>query len=377
MTPPAVGRTLRVLLVTPDYPPAHGGIQRLLHNITSAMPNTEVRVITPQTDGSEAFDNDAGQVVYRVPNPFSRALLRNAAFNASGLLAPRKWRPDVVLNGHVVSGPVAAMIAHRYGVPTVLYTYGKEIAGRPGMAAWSLKRSASAIAVSEYTRDQLRTASGRGIHSPIHVINPGVQIPAPHTADRADRPTILTIARLRDWYKGHDMILEALPRVRAAVPTVRWVVVGDGRIRSELEARARQLGLDDAVEFVGGVGDDLKNELLATSHVFAMPSRYPKNEVGGEGFPVVYLEAAAWGLPAVAGNVGGPAEAVLNEVTGLTVDPESPQEIGDALIRLLSDTEFAARLGRSARERTVAQFTWQAVASQLESVLRLAAGGKK
>lgn len=369
-------RDFKVLLVTPDYPPTLGGIQRLLFNITRSMQDVETRVLTVEAPGAREFDSASIQKTQRVRVPGKRAAVRNACFNLLAVLRADNWRPDVVLNGHVVSSPAAALLGRRFRVPTVLYTYGKEIDGRPRMAAWALRRSKAAVAVSDYTRSRLLTAARSQPSPPVHVITPGVELPPSASQPRAEQPTILTVARLRDRYKGHDVMLAALPKVLESVPNVRWIVVGDGKIRGELESMAARLGISNAVSFVGAIDDAKKDALFASSHVFAMPSRYPRGEVGGEGFPVVYLEAAAWGLPAIAGNVGGPAEAVIHEQTGLLVDPEDPSQIADALVRLLKDPEFASALGENARRRVEHQFTWASVAAELSGLLHSIAEGE-
>lgn len=369
MIPPNT-KPLRVLLVTPDYPPSLGGIQRLLHRITLAMPNAELRVLTMQHPDADRFDATQNQKITRVRSVGSKPAVRNAFFNVSAALWASHWRPDVILNGHIVSGPAAAFLAKRHSAANVLYTYGKEVAGRPGMTAWTLRHSDAGVAVSEFTRGLMVEACSGKLPAPVSVIHPGVEVPAQPGSKSATRPTIVTTARLRDWYKGHDKIIEALPAVLKVVPQAQWVVIGDGRIRSELETRARQLGVGDAVKFIGAVDDAERDRWLAAAHVFAMPARYPKDEIGGEGFPVVYLEAAAWALPAIAGNVGGPREAVLDGQTGLSVDPESSTEIGEALIRLLSDPAYGVALGAKGRLRVEQNFRWEHVGAQLETMLR-------
>ena len=91
--------------------------------------------------------------------------------------------------------------------------------------------------------------------------------------------------------------------------------------------------------------------------MFAMPAR----QIGGdvEGFGIAYLEAASFGKPSVAGNVGGASEAVLNNQTGVTVNPESPSEIAAAIIKLLKDDNLRHTLGQAAKERVSSEFTWE------------------
>lgn len=367
--------TLRVLLITPDFPPAFGGIQRLLHRITSAMPNAEVRVLTQAAAGSADFDESAGVLVRRAPVVGRRAMVRNAVFNLTGMTALGRWKPDVILNGHVVTSPLARAASLRFGAPSVLYVYGKEVAGRKGLAAWGMRHSAAAVAVSEYTKSQLVEAAGEKFAPAVHVVYPGVDIPSRSARARTgDSVTMLTIGRLRDWYKGHDKVMEALPSVLERVPELRWVVLGEGRRRTELERRAAELGVAHAVNFRGAVDDSEKEHWLGVADAFVMPARYPRGEVAGEGFAMVYLEAAVWGVPSIAGNIGGPKEAVLDRETGLLVDPESVDDIASAIIELATDSKLAQTLGERARNRAENDFTWENVASKLETVLRQASG---
>ena len=122
---------------------------------------------------------------------------------------------------------------------------------------------------------------------------------------RAARPTVVTVARLRDCYKGHDVLMRAMPLIRARVPDAQWIVIGDGPLRPELEREAAAPWPRRLRRFTGEVADAERDEWLDRAHVFAMPSRLRAGGGGGEGFGIVYLEAGAHGLPVVAGNVGG------------------------------------------------------------------------
>lgn len=363
-------RALKVLLLSPDYPPTHGGIQRLLSSITRGMPNAETRVLTLANAEAADFDAAWPQKITRVRAWGNRPVLRNGMFNLSALLNAPAWKPDIILNGHVVAGPAAVMLAKRYGIPNVLYTYGKEVTGRPGMTSWTLRHSDAGVTISEFTRGLMVEACGGSLPAPVSIVFPGVEVPADTGNMSAPRPTIVTTARLRDWYKGHDKMIDAMPAVLQAVPDAQWIVIGDGRLRPQLETRAQELGLGDSVRFLGSVDDAERDHWLSIAHVFAMPARLPKDEVGGEGFAVVFLEAAALGLPSVAPNVAGPREAVVDGETGLWVDPEDSSDIARALIRLLSDPAYGAKLGAQGRERVERSFRWETVGADLEAMLR-------
>ncbi len=136
--------------------------------------------------------------------------------------------------------------------------------------------------------------------------------------------------------KGHDVLLEALARSRCP-HLVLWIA-GDGPERGALEAQAARLGLSERVRFLGARTD--VPDLLAACDIFVLPSRH-------EGLGVSALEAMAARRPVVASRVGGLAEAVLDETTGLLVPPEDPSELARAVDRLAADPLLRRRLGES------------------------------
>jgi phosphatidylinositol alpha-1,6-mannosyltransferase len=165
------------------------------------------------------------------------------------------------------------------------------------------------------------------------------------------------------------MIIRALPAIRARVPDVRWVVVGGGRLQTELEELATSLGVRDAIRFEGRISDSERDRWLESAHVFAMPSRVPPDGVGGEGFGIAYLEAGIHGLPVVAGAQGGALDAVVHGETGLLVDPNDIASLADAIAGLLLDPERSARLGEQGAKHA-RQFTWEGHASAVEDLTR-------
>ncbi len=119
---------------------------------------------------------------------------------------------------------------------------------------------------------------------------------------------------------------------------------------------------------MGAVSEGERDAALDRAHVFAMPSRLPPGGVGGEGFGIVYLEAAAHGLPCVAGNVGGATDAVVDGETGLLVDPEDHRAVAGALVDLLLDPPRAGALGDAAATRA-RLFAWPVVGRRLEDLI--------
>jgi phosphatidylinositol alpha-1,6-mannosyltransferase len=270
-----------------------------------------------------------------------------------------------VLSGHVTAGPASRLIGKLARAPVIQYVHADELRMNRRMVRLAMGADA-VVAVSGFAQ-QLAVDAGADPARTHRILN-GVDLPGTRLAERAERPTLVTVARLEDDYKGHDVIVRALPIVRRRVPDVEWLVVGDGSLRGGLERLAAAEGVREAIHFLGAVSDEQRDAALDRAHVFVMPSRLPSGGVGGEGFGIVFLEAAAHGLPAVGGNVGGVVDAVVHGETGLLVDPEDPSAVAEALTDLLLDTERAQELGEAGakRARTLA---WPVVAKRVEDLI--------
>ncbi|HVR05518.1 MAG TPA: glycosyltransferase family 4 protein [Solirubrobacteraceae bacterium] len=356
----------RLLLITPDFPPAHGGIQLLAHRVVSGLQGFDTRVVTLDSPGAREFDRDAGLATRRVGVHRAAGAARQLALNAAAVHEALAFRPQATLSAHIVASPAADLISRALGACTVQYFHAKEIPRRRRLAAFAARRADACIAVSSYTADLVAATGARG--ADVRLIPPGVDLPSDPAPPPAERPTFLTVARLEDRYKGHDVLLAALPVVRARVPDVEWIVIGDGPLRPELEARARAEGVADAVRFLGALADRERDDWLRRADLLAMPSRLPGGGLAGEGFGIVYLEAAAHGKPVVAGNVGGAVDAVADGESGLLVDPTDPAAVAEAIATLLLDRELARRLGSAGAQRA-RRFAWPVIAGRVEALL--------
>lgn len=355
---PASHTPLDVLLASPDFPPAPGGIQRLVHRLVGHLDGCRIRVVTVAGDEPPVV-LDAPHSVRSVRRGGSRATV--AALNAAVLREGLRRRPDVVLSGHIVTAPAARALRALRGVPYVQYLYAREIPNRPRLTAHAVAGADATIAISRYTRDLALKAGAPPAH--IQIIPPGVDLPGAVERAPALRPTIVSVARMEDAYKGQDVLLDALPRIRERVPGAQLVLVGDGRRRAELEARA-----GDGVVFAGSIADGEREAWLDRAQVFAMPSRFPPGGAG-EGFGIVYLEASARGLPVVGGKLGGALDAVADGETGLLVDPSDADAVAGAIVRILKDEELARSMGEKGKE-WASGFAWPQVAARVEAVLR-------
>jgi phosphatidylinositol alpha-1,6-mannosyltransferase len=335
-----------------------GGIQLLLERLLEHLHGWEHQVITRSAPGR-------GPMVPTLRARGATGSRSIAELNLRAAVTGRRLRPDIILNGHVITTPGAFAVAAGRGTPIVTYAYADELTHRPAITRLAVGRSAATIAISRYTAGIVRGFAPAG---PVDLVMPGFD--ARHVAPQRDpRPTVLTVARLADEYKGHDVVLRAMPGILRAVPDAQWLVAGDGPLRPSLEATARELGVAHSVRFLGYVSERERDHLLGRAWAFTMPSRLPPRGAGGEGFGIVYLEAAAAGLPVVAGRVAGALDAVDDGRTGLLVDPEDVGQVQGALIRLLTDSGLRESMG-AAGPGWAAGFTWQRQADAVDAVLR-------
>ena len=152
-------------------------------------------------------------------------------------------------------------------------------------------------------------------------------------------------------------------------PNLRYVLVGYGPYREDLERAASELGIASHVLFAGKVPHEELLDYFAVSDVFVMPSHVNEAQCDVEGFGIVFLEANACGKPVVGGRSGGIPDAIVEGETGLLVDPLSPQAVADALGRLLDDPALARRLGEQGRTRALQDFAWPVVGARIRAVL--------
>jgi phosphatidyl-myo-inositol dimannoside synthase len=367
-------RRPRLLVITPDFPPAPGGIQTLVHRIAAGITGFETNVLALDAPDARRFDRESALDIRRVGGIERFRGAHNAALNAAALRHALRFRPDVTLSAHIVASPAAASIALTMGARTCQYFYAEEIAAKPRLAAFAANQADESIALSSYTARLI--ADTGAMPASVRLIPPGVDISGDTTPQAVDHSIILTIARLEERYKGHDVMVRAMPLVLAKVPDARWIVIGDGSLRPGIEQLAQSYGVADSISFLGAASDEERNLWLRRAQVLAMPSRVPAGGLAGEGFGIVYLEAGVYGKPVVAGNVGGALDAVVDGETGLLVDPLDPVAVAGAIATLLRDRDLAHRLGSAGKARAQG-YAWPVVVERVERLLLDQLGGPR
>jgi phosphatidylinositol alpha-1,6-mannosyltransferase len=371
------------LLVTNDFPPRRGGIQSYLFELWRRLPPGSATVLTRDRPGAAEWDAGQTLPVVRARDP---ALLpRPGLRRRIDRLAAQVGAELVMFDPVFPLGLLGPRLALPYGL--VLHggemTMPAQVPGVRGALARVLRGARIVVACGGYVAEEARRVGGAGL--PIVEIPPAVDAARFRPLSAVEREQarrrfglpvqgrlVLSVGRLVPR-KGMDVLIRAAARVREGRPDLCVAIAGGGRDRARLSLLDRRLGRP--VRLLGPVADDRLGSLYGCADLFALLCR---DRWGGlaEGYGVVFLEAAAAGLPQLAGASGGSARAVLDDVTGCLVDDaRSVEAVAAQLARLLDDAPLRARLGVAARARILGSLSADALAARLDEALLRVMGG--
>jgi glycogen(starch) synthase len=368
---------LRILLVPSAYYPHIGGIEELTRQLALALKKRghDAAVLTnrwpPGTRHSEVLDGiDVIRLRFPLPAKRLSAILHFLATSPATAIALirhiHRWRPDIV---HVIgAGPPSAYLAELHAclrAPLIFTAQGeltfdaydvfaRSATLRAGLRRM-LRRADAVTACSAFVlRDLYKLES---IRAPSSVIPNGVE-PSDFTSATPEQgfdPYVLGVGRLVPQ-KGFDVLINAFAADELA--ELKLVIAGDGFERDKLRARAREVGADSRVHFVGAVPRVRVARLMRGARVFALPSR-------AEPFGIALLEAMAVGVPAVATAAGGIPEFAHDGVNALLVQPDDANALAGAIAQLAFDSGLRARVIAGGRA-TAEAHAWGRIAGKYE-----------
>jgi phosphatidyl-myo-inositol dimannoside synthase len=366
------------LLVTNDFPPKLGGIQSYLWELWRRLPPASFTVLTTPYAGAEAFDAEQAYRVVRSREPV--LLPQPLLARKIDALAEATGAELIVLDPALPVGLLGPHLARPYGV--VLHGAEVTVPGRlPGtrqLLRRVLRGAELVIAAGRYPAAEGERAAGREL--PVVHVPPGVDPtrfqPLDHAARGAARARlglpgdgylVVSLSRLVPR-KGMDTLIRAAAELAPSRPDLTVAIGGTGRDRDRLAKLVAETGAP--VVLCGRVADDDLPDFYGCADVFAMLCRKRWRGLEQEGFGIVFLEAAAAGVPAVAGESGGAAEAVADGETGLVVEaPDSVAATAAALAQLLDDDEGRRGMGEAARRRAEAEYAYDVLAARLGAAL--------
>ncbi len=375
---------MRIVVPTADYPPIEGGISTVTVQVSRELARLghEVVVVAPWFEGQADFDAAEPVTVVRYRGYYLSWLRFIPMLIAT-------WRmlkdADLLLGINISYGGVIGRLAKWvFGTRYVTFAYAYEFLKFPKWSppAWLIRgaycKANAVIAISHFAKEQL---NGFGVAADlIHVVHPGAptvrQLSEEALADIRYRyvlesgPVILAVGRFIPR-KGQITLVRAMPNILARVPDAQLVLVGQGPCMAEAIRETHEFGIREHVTFPGRLSDADVAGLYQVCDVFALPTGQDRRGQA-EGFGLVFSEAHAYGKPVVAGRSGGVVDAVLDGETGLIVEPNDPDALADALVRVLGDTELAHRLGDNGRQRVESELNWARFSEKLIDIVERA-----
>lgn len=369
---------MKHLLVTNDFPPKIGGIQSLLWEWWRRLPPDEFAVLTSPYDGADEFDAAQPFQIERTREPV--LLPHPWMVRQVNEFADRFGAQLVVLDPAVPLGLIGPSLTLPYDV--VLHGAEVTVPGRLPLIkqglGYVLRGARHVVSAGEYASREANRAAGQEL--PTTIVPPGVdteRFRPPTEAERrqtridfglpVDGQIVLGVSRLVPR-KGFDTAIRAVARMKSTHPDLVLAIAGAGRDEQRLRRLATEL--DAPVRFLGRIAHDDLPRIYGCADVFAMLCRNRWGGLEQEGFGIVFVEAAACGVPQVAGRSGGAAEAVDHGTTGLVVDrPEDVDAAVRAFQQLLDDAPLRQRIATASRERAISNFSYDMLAARLRASL--------
>ena len=353
------------LISTRNFPPDIGGIQNLMEGLSIALINHgPVKVFADSFENSESYDQDSKLNIQRISGfkifkKYRKANLVKEFINDNNLRAAffDHWKSIENIDSLTLKKTKTFCLIHS---KEINHPLGSALNKRMLNA---LTKADFVIANSEFTKNLVIKLGFKDNN--IKVINPGCNYPI-KVNDEAKKlartiyadafPKLITISRL-DGRKSHKNILMTIKNLLPKFPKLKYVSIGDGDEKNNLEKLKEELGLINEVSFVYKSTEQEKVGLLEKSDILVMPSVVYKKSV--EGFGITFIEAASYGKPSIAGIFGGEADAVLEGKTGYLCDGNDLNALYETLLKTLNNDHYK-KLGANALEFSK-NFSWDKI----------------
>jgi glycosyltransferase involved in cell wall biosynthesis len=305
-------------------------------------------------------------------------LAYNVAFLGAAIRTARKFKPDAIYQRHTAFNCVGAVLSRLLGLPFVLefnsselwkgqYWGGLRLNGAAALVERiNLRAADRVIVVSEVLREDLVR---KGVSGNKVVVNPNAVDPTRFRPDAGgarvreelglDAAIVVGFSGTFGAWHGIATLAQTLPRVLTERPGVRWLLIGDGPLRSLIDDMVEKNGLSQRVIRPGMLPHAEVPAYLAACDILVSP--HGRQADGGEffGSPTKLFEYMATGRPIVASAVGQIADVLSNEHSALLVPPDDAEALKRAVVRLVDDACLRSRLGRTARETAETGHTWR------------------
>jgi phosphatidylinositol alpha-1,6-mannosyltransferase len=374
----------KAILLTYDFPPIHSGIGSYFYSIWKQANLKETIILAPRFFGYADFDKNLSVKVIRYPNFSKSRIIRIALIFAHIASLRVKFKINLLFCGAPLSlGFIGLILRKIFGIPYAVFYYGGEYAKYYQrktlmfILGLILRNARWVITNSEYTSSE---ACKFGIKpDSIVKLTPGIDFTKFHPGigcaaikekyALVGKKIILTVARLVRR-KGIDAVINALPPVLNSFPDLVYIVIGSGKEASALKNLVKARKIEKNVIFLDSIPDQELPAYYNACDVYVMLNRVTKGDEILEGFGISFIEASACAKPVIAGVSGGVADAVLNNETGLLVEPDNVEEVSANILKVLNDQNYARRLGENGRRRMEREFTLESRAQKIADIIK-------
>jgi len=361
------------IVITRNFPPDIGGIQSLMEGLSKELANhSSVKVFADNYLNCRDYDQNSVLDIERI----------------GGFKIIRKFRKANAVNEYLKNNKVKGIFfdhwkslehikpKHLNNYPNFCLIHSKEINHPVGSSLnarmnKAFKKANYIIANSKYTKE---LGESMGLETKkIHIIHPGTNYPVKIEKESELKareifgsafPKIITVARL-DKRKNHQNILMSIKNLIPTYPDIKYVCIGDGEERKNLEDLKKQLGLEQQVVFLQRANEKLKVSLLNESNLFLMPSVIYKKSV--EGFGISFIEAGSYAKGSIGGKAGGQSDAIEDGKTGYLCDGDDLNSIYETILKFFKNDQYKI-LGLQAKEFSK-KFKWEIIIKKYLSLI--------
>jgi len=358
------------LIVTRSFPPEVGGMQNLMWGLCNSLAKHHmIKVFADQHEKSKEYDDNVSFTIERI----------------GGIKLLRKHRKAHLVNEFIKKNKnIKGIIADHWKSLELIKTnkkkicliHSKEINHEKG--TFTNKRFLKIfnnvdhiIANSQYTKELAKISGIK--HDKIVVINPGIEpiedlnqtyLNQAKNLLKNYSPRLITVSRF-DKRKNHEKIIMSLRNLKEVYPNIIYICIGYGEEEENIKSLVKQLNLDKNVLFFKDIHQDFKNVLISQSNLFVMPSIKYKKSV--EGFGIVFVEAAQYGVPSIGGKDGGAADAIIHDKTGIICDGNNLEDIYSSITKLLENKKYI-EFGKEAKI-SAEKFQWDKIIEEYNKIL--------
>lgn len=363
---------MKTLIITLEYPPQIGGIASYTYNLAKNMPVEDVFVYAPKMEGDINFDKKNSWKILR-GKPFSMFIWPRwvkMLWQIWNLIKKEKIQMIYVHHALPV-GYIAYLLKRFKKIPYVIFFHGTDLELGVKNKKNKLKKvcaTADKIVVNSIFLKNKFQSAFEDLKKEISVVypcpddiflqkTPEMELKKLKSQLALEgKKVIITVARMAEG-KGYPHLIRLLPKILEKVPNLVWLILGDGPKKDEIIKAIQKNYLQNVTRFIGKIPYTELPKYYQLADLLVLLT-HPDESSAEEAWGTAFVEAAASGLPVVAGRAGGVEEAVENMTTGLVVDVYQDQGIISAVSELLRNVDYAKQMGQAGKERVIREFNW-------------------